>query len=589
MPATSSGPGSQPESVAVRNQATQARQAIKTATRIGRTTTAAVTAASQGVRIAQRVASASQASTPAQARRILSGPSPAQKQARQEAHARAKVVRQQIAKKPQVVEQELKTQTTRLAKRIESHTDVKLARPKVELGSETKGHNNKLTVDPKLATKLIANPTHNAKEKLVKALVRLPARQNLTPTEKAAVQATRKPPKAAQAKKQTQRAIQSIPDIGNSRAVAPFVAKQARKHGLEPSVLMSQIEHESAFNPAATSSAGAQGETQFMPGTAPSYGVKFGTSPKAVKSQIKGQAKFMGELVQSKGNISDALAAYNAGPAAPPSAAGTYPQDILRDAAKYAALDKVKGDSRPVPKQTVTRFEAIVDEAKKIDSAHLTYSLGAGHVSGKVPGPSKTQYDCSSAVSRVLQAAGYDTGGGAQVSGYYENFGKPGPGAVTIYANAEHVFMKIGNRYWGTSHANPGGGPGFIPTSYEEGEATSGKYVVRHVPGLGQDIARRMGIRLSGQSATPGMSVSGNTATITDGVIRDTPGSSTRPIKLDPRTVRRKAKRQDAKARQKVLRELIAQGPQTTAQTTSTSTQPEDAYTSYARRAASTL
>jgi hypothetical protein len=42
---------------------------------------------------------------------------------------------------------------------------------------------------------------------------------------------------------------------------------------------------------------------------------------------------------------------------------------------------------------------------------------------------------------------------------------KPGPGAVTVYYNAGHTFMKIGDRYWGTSVGDSGsGGLGPTPT-----------------------------------------------------------------------------------------------------------------------------
>lgn len=576
MPATSSAPGSYSQTA----QARGAKKVIRRATRsVAADTAQAVTFGAGTAVSTQPVARATSlgvsqpsAATIQQARKARRIQQRERAQ-RRETKQRVRQIERVIKPDPEKASRQLTAKTAKLADRIEAHTNVDVPRPKVELGDSKSG----IGVKPRLAKQLLKG-SNKGKTAMAKELLSLPAPQKPK-------QAPRPERKAAR-----RQAVQSIPDIGNARQVAPLVRRQAKKHGLEPSVLMSQIQHESNFDPSAVSPAGAQGETQFMPGTAPGYGVKFSTSPKAVRSQIKGQAKFMGELVQSKGNISDALAAYNAGPAAPPEAAGTYPQDILRDAAQYAALDKGKVSSKPVPKKTVTRFEAIVDEAKKIDSAQLPYSLGAGHVSGKVPGPSKTTYDCSSAVSRVLQAAGYDTGGGAQVSGWYENFGKPGPGAVTIYANSEHVFMRIGNRYWGTSHANPQGGAGFIPTSYEQGEAESGKYVVRHVPGLGQDIARRMGIRLS-PGGQPGLSLSPSqtSATITDGVIRDTPGSSSKPIKLDPSTVRAKAKRrkarqQEGRQRSKFIRSLIANPP---SESTSSPSAPESDYDAYLNRKAS--
>jgi hypothetical protein len=62
-------------------------------------------------------------------------------------------------------------------------------------------------------------------------------------------------------------------------------------------------------------------------------------------------------------------------------------------------------------------------------------------------------------------------------------YGKPGAGKqITIYANDEHTFMKIGNRYWGTSGTwRPNGGAGWFtgtpPASY------LAKFTKRHPAG----------------------------------------------------------------------------------------------------------
>ena len=66
-------------------------------------------------------------------------------------------------------------------------------------------------------------------------------------------------------------------------------------------------------------------------------------------------------------------------------------------------------------------------------------------------------YDCSGAVSAVLHAAGLLKR--PMVSGEFMHWGAPGPGSVTIYANAGHVYMSILGRYFGTSSANPAAVP----------------------------------------------------------------------------------------------------------------------------------
>ncbi len=88
----------------------------------------------------------------------------------------------------------------------------------------------------------------------------------------------------------------------------------AARNGLDPAVLHGLIEQESGFNPSATSSAGASGLTQLMPGTASSLGV---ADPQNPAESIEGGARYLGQLMsQFGGNTEDALAAYNAGPGA---------------------------------------------------------------------------------------------------------------------------------------------------------------------------------------------------------------------------------------------------------------------------------
>ncbi|HEX4719831.1 MAG TPA: peptidoglycan-binding protein [Thermoleophilaceae bacterium] len=107
--------------------------------------------------------------------------------------------------------------------------------------------------------------------------------------------------------------------------------------------------------------------------------------------------------------------------------------------------------------------------ANAIDAHHYSYSWGGGHNSS-FSGP----YDCSGAVSAVLHAAGLVSA--PMVSGDYMRWGAPGPGTVTIYANAGHVYMSINGKFFGTSYANAGGGAGWYKGSARPG------FVVVHVP-----------------------------------------------------------------------------------------------------------
>jgi soluble lytic murein transglycosylase-like protein len=93
-----------------------------------------------------------------------------------------------------------------------------------------------------------------------------------------------------------------------------LIDQAAARYGLDPAVLHGLIEQESGFDPSATSSAGASGLTQLMPGTASSLGV---ADPLDPAESIEGGARYLSGLMsQFGGNTEDALAAYNAGPGA---------------------------------------------------------------------------------------------------------------------------------------------------------------------------------------------------------------------------------------------------------------------------------
>jgi soluble lytic murein transglycosylase-like protein len=128
---------------------------------------------------------------------------------------------------------------------------------------------------------------------------------------------------------------------GESSEYEGLIDQAAARNGLDPAVLHGLIQQESGFNPSATSSAGAQGLTQLMPGTASSLGV---SNPLDPAESIEGGARYLGQLMsQFGGNTTDALAAYNAGPGAvqqyggvPPYAeTQSYVSSVLGNAESY--------------------------------------------------------------------------------------------------------------------------------------------------------------------------------------------------------------------------------------------------------------
>ena len=98
---------------------------------------------------------------------------------------------------------------------------------------------------------------------------------------------------------------------GDLRALA---AEAARRHGLDPALVLAVIGVESAFEPGAVSRKGAQGLMQLMPGTAKELGVADALDP---AQNVDGGTRYLSSMVEKHdGDLEKALAAYNAGPGA---------------------------------------------------------------------------------------------------------------------------------------------------------------------------------------------------------------------------------------------------------------------------------
>lgn len=96
--------------------------------------------------------------------------------------------------------------------------------------------------------------------------------------------------------------------------VAQAISAAAARHGLDPAVLEALVQVESGFRSDAVSPAGALGLTQLMPATARALGV---ADPFDIWQNVEGGARYLKQqLDRFDGDLSLALAAYNAGPAA---------------------------------------------------------------------------------------------------------------------------------------------------------------------------------------------------------------------------------------------------------------------------------
>lgn len=157
-------------------------------------------------------------------------------------------------------------------------------------------------------------------------------------------------------------------------------------------------------------------------------------------------------------------------------------------AAKHGALlHRMNFEDAPrFQKGGAVGMAAMIAEANKFESHHFPYSWGGGHGSFGIQ-----PVDCSGAVSDVLHAAGLLSA--PMVSGSLMNWGHPGKGPLTVYANPEHTFMSLNGRYFGTSGSNPGGGAGWVdggyPSSYLSGFAARTMDVKG---GVMQKIARQI-------------------------------------------------------------------------------------------------
>ena len=91
-----------------------------------------------------------------------------------------------------------------------------------------------------------------------------------------------------------------------------IIREAAAKYNLDPALIKAVIKKESSFNPRAGSSAGARGLMQLMPGTFREMGGRNAMDP---RDNIMAGAKYLSQMLrQHNGDMSLALAAYNAGP-----------------------------------------------------------------------------------------------------------------------------------------------------------------------------------------------------------------------------------------------------------------------------------
>jgi hypothetical protein len=134
-----------------------------------------------------------------------------------------------------------------------------------------------------------------------------------------------------------------VPGGGDVRGLATAAA---RRHGLPPDLVLAVVGVESGFRAEAVSPKGAQGLMQLMPGTSRELGV---ADPFDPEQNLDGGVRHLGALLTLyDGDLTRALAAYNAGPGAVSRHRGVPPyretQAYVRKVlARYQPPKKAKG------------------------------------------------------------------------------------------------------------------------------------------------------------------------------------------------------------------------------------------------------
>ena len=135
----------------------------------------------------------------------------------------------------------------------------------------------------------------------------------------------------------------AVSELGADIPFGAEITAAAQKHGIDPALLAGLVKQESGFNPNAGSPAGARGLVQLMPGTAAGLGVTNVLDP---LQSLDGGAKYLRQQLDAfGGDVTKALAAYNAGPGAvkryggvPPYAETQhYVRVVQENAARYRA------------------------------------------------------------------------------------------------------------------------------------------------------------------------------------------------------------------------------------------------------------
>lgn len=123
--------------------------------------------------------------------------------------------------------------------------------------------------------------------------------------------------------------LEELKGARNETELERLARAAAHRHGLDPDLVLAVVSVESGFQPRAISRKGAQGLMQLMPPTARELGVQNAFDP---KQNLDGGSRYLSALVaRYGGDLTKALAAYNAGQGAVDRHRGVPPYRETRD------------------------------------------------------------------------------------------------------------------------------------------------------------------------------------------------------------------------------------------------------------------
>lgn len=139
----------------------------------------------------------------------------------------------------------------------------------------------------------------------------------------------------------------------------------------------------------------------------------------------------------------------------------------------------------PIKTKADITFEKLLTAMQEMTERTPGYLLGGGHGIPLYDVSPGQKLDCSSSCSKALYEAGIFPDSVAWVSGKIAtSYGKPGTGNYfTVYANSEHVFIRLHKSKWWRFDTSPHGDGGRGPRLRYLPRFTSG-FVARHYDGL---------------------------------------------------------------------------------------------------------